>query len=176
MRTRRLVIRALWYYRRTNAAVVLGVATAVGVLGGALLVGDSVRGSLRDLVLIRLGRTGQAVTSSGFFREALATDVASDGAFSSSFASVAPLIIVEGAVGDQASGRRVSRVPVYGVDERFWRFHGVEIAGWNGASDRRQAVVPDQLPERFRAHRKGLRGVEGERRPSALAPVVEPGR
>ena len=51
MKTSRLVIRALWYYRRTNAAVVLGVATAVAVLGGALLVGDSVRGSLRDLVL-----------------------------------------------------------------------------------------------------------------------------
>ena len=33
----------------------LGVATAVAVLAGALLVGDSVRGSLRDLVLQRLG-------------------------------------------------------------------------------------------------------------------------
>ena len=35
----------------------LGVATAVAVLAGALLVGDSVRGSLRDLVLQRLGST-----------------------------------------------------------------------------------------------------------------------
>ena len=48
---------AAWrYYWRTNLAVVLGVATAVAVLAGALLVGDSVRGSLRDLVLQRLGR------------------------------------------------------------------------------------------------------------------------
>ena len=54
----------------------LGVAAAVSVLGGALLVGDSVRGSLRDLVLSRLGRTGQVVSSSGFFREALAADLA----------------------------------------------------------------------------------------------------
>ena len=45
-----LVLRGLTYYWRTNVAVVLGVATAVAVLGGALLVGDSVRGSLRDLV------------------------------------------------------------------------------------------------------------------------------
>ena len=65
MRTSRLVIRAFTYYRRTNAAVVLGVATAVAVLGGALLVGDSVRGSLRDLVLHRLGRTDQIVAVDG---------------------------------------------------------------------------------------------------------------
>ena len=82
MRTSRLVIRAFTYYRRTNAAVVLGVATAVAVLGGALLVGDSVRGSLRDLVLHRLGRTDQVVVSTGFFRDALADELRADEAFS----------------------------------------------------------------------------------------------
>ncbi len=52
-----LVRRSLLYYWRTNVAVVLGVATAVAVLSGALLVGDSVRASLRDLVLSRRGKT-----------------------------------------------------------------------------------------------------------------------
>ena len=46
-----LVLRGLSHYWRTNLAVVVGVATAVATLAGALLVGDSVRGSLRDLVL-----------------------------------------------------------------------------------------------------------------------------
>src|SRR5712691_5766168 len=115
MRTSQLVIRAFTYYRRTNAAVVLGVATAVAVLGGALLVGDSVRGSLRDLVLGRLGRTDLIVLSTGFFRDALADELGADEAFPRSFASVAPMIVVEGVVGDQTSGRRVSRVAVYGV-------------------------------------------------------------
>lgn len=50
MRTRTLVARNLVYYWRTNLAVMLGVATAVAVLTGALVVGDSVRASLRDLV------------------------------------------------------------------------------------------------------------------------------
>jgi hypothetical protein len=57
MRQRQLVARGLRYYWRTNLAVIAGVATAVAVLAGALLVGDSVRGSLRDLVLQRLGAT-----------------------------------------------------------------------------------------------------------------------
>ena len=74
MNPNRLALRGLLYYWRTNVAVVLGVATAVAVLAGALLVGESVRGSLRDLVVQRLGRTSRVVLSSGFFREALGSD------------------------------------------------------------------------------------------------------
>jgi len=51
MTVRQLVLRSLAYHWRTNIAVILGVAVAVAVLSGALLVGDSVRGSLRALVL-----------------------------------------------------------------------------------------------------------------------------
>jgi len=127
---RDLVRRGVVYYWRTNLAVVLGVATAVAVLAGALLVGDSVRGSLRDLVLARIGRTDRAIVSTGFFREALGDDLARDGAL----AGAAPLVAVEGTVSDQASGRRASRVLVYGVDDRFWRFHGV--TGVSGPSGR----------------------------------------
>ena len=72
MRWTDLVPRSLTYYWRTNVAVVAGVATAVAVLAGALLVGDSVRGSLRDLVTERLGRTDHIVVSNEFFREQLA--------------------------------------------------------------------------------------------------------
>ena len=71
-----LVLRGLLFYWRTHVAVVLGVATAVAVLAGALLVGDSVRGSLRELVVERLGRTDQVVASATFFREPLADAVA----------------------------------------------------------------------------------------------------
>ena len=63
MRPRDLVLRGLRFYWRTNLAVIAGVGTAVAVLAGALLVGDSVRASLRDLVLVRLGRTDTIVAS-----------------------------------------------------------------------------------------------------------------
>src|SRR4051812_15019254 len=136
MKTSRLVVRAFTYYRRTNAAVGLGVATAVAVLAGALLVGESVRGSLRDLVLHRLGRTDHVVLSTGFFRDALAEELRADVEFSGSFASIAPMVVVEGVVGDQSSERRVPRVAVYGVDERFWRFHEIAMSNWETAAER----------------------------------------
>jgi putative ABC transport system permease protein len=116
----KFVIRTATFYWRTNLAVVLGVATAVSVLAGALIVGDSVRGSLRDLALGRLGRTDTVVSSTGFFRDGLAADVKA----ASGVSGAAPLIVASGFVTHEASGRRASNVLVYGVDERFWSFNG----------------------------------------------------
>jgi ABC-type lipoprotein release transport system permease subunit len=116
-----LILRSTTYHWRTNLAVCLGVAAAVAVLGGALLVGDSVRGSLRDIAISRLGRTQYAVSSAGYFREALAEDVAAKASV-----RVAPLLTATASVTHEPSSRRASAVLVYGVDERFWRFHALE--------------------------------------------------
>jgi putative ABC transport system permease protein len=114
MRTTLLLQRGLAHYWQTNLVVVLGVATAVAVLAGALLIGASVRGSLRDLVSQRLGNTDHIVASTGFFREQLAADIGG-----------APLIALEGVVEHEPSHRRAGGVRVYGVDERFFQFNGV---------------------------------------------------
>ena len=134
MTTRDLVVRGLRHYWCTNLAVIAGVATAVSVLAGALLVGDSVRGSLRDLVLQRLGRADRVVVAAGFFREALADDLHKDPAFGPAFSGITPLAVMQGLVTGQQSGQRASRVQVYGVDDRFWTFHGV--AGRQGPGNR----------------------------------------
>ena len=72
------VIRSASHHWRTNLAVVLGVGAAVSVLAGALLVGESVRASLRDLAVGRLGRTEHVVATRAFFRGGLAEDIRSD--------------------------------------------------------------------------------------------------
>ena len=114
MRISTLLARNLTWYWRTNLAVLLGVATAAGVLGGAVLVGDSVRASLRGLVLARLGNADFVVTRNGFFREALAETLPSS----------SPVIAMQGIAAHEASGRRAAAVQVYGIDERFWKFQG----------------------------------------------------
>jgi hypothetical protein len=116
-----LTIASARYHWRTNIAVVLGVAAAVSVLAGALVVGDSVRGSLRDLALGRLGRTDVAISSAGFFRESAVDYVRTE----HHAAAAAPLIVADGFVTLESSGRRAGNVLVYGVDERFWSFHGL---------------------------------------------------
>jgi ABC-type antimicrobial peptide transport system permease subunit len=114
-----LAARSLRWYRRSGVAVVLGVATAVAVLAGALLIGDSVRASLRELALRRLGRVDEVVRASHFFREELAAGLAT------AAGAAAPMIVLEGAVTNEANGRRAFRVAVHGVDARFWSLQGV---------------------------------------------------
>lgn len=124
MQTSTLLRRNLICYWRTNLAVIFGIAVAVSVLAGALLVGDSVRASLRHLLLSRLGNTDQVITSTGFFREQLAADLQAHHQFAAVFNAACPLIVLEGVVTHDESRARASGVQVYGVDERFWKFHG----------------------------------------------------
>src|SRR6185436_16247661 len=122
MQTAQLIKRSLSYYWRTNLAVVFGVATAVAVLAGALLVGDSVRASLRDLFLQRLGNTDSVITSTGFFRDQLASDIQTDERFGGSgFIATCPIIATDATVKNEATSLRASGVRVYGVDDRFWK-------------------------------------------------------
>ena len=126
MQTSQLIKRSLAYYWQTNLVVVLGVAIAVSVLAGALLIGESVRGSLRDLSSRRLGKTDDLISSANFFREQLAADLEQRGQFAANGIGVTcPMIALEGVVVHEPSKRRAGGVKVYGVDERFWKFNGV---------------------------------------------------
>src|SRR5688572_19328460 len=92
MTTATLVRRSLGYYRGANLAVIAGVAIAVSVLAGALLVGESVKASLRRLVLDRIGNTATVVESVNAFHDGLVEG--------------APLLALEGIVTNQSNGRR----------------------------------------------------------------------
>ena len=50
------------------------------------------------------------------------------------------MIVAQGFVTGQESGRRAGEVRVYGVDDRFWQFHGV--TGIAGPLDRDALVSP----------------------------------
>ena len=80
------------------------------------------------------------VVSSGFFREQLADDIQAQPEFAQRFTGVAPLVVAQRFVTGQESGRRAGQVRVYGVDDRFWRFHGVD--GVTRPRDRDALVSP----------------------------------
>lgn len=146
MRLSTLLSRNLNYFWRSNLAVVLGVATAVAVLAGALLVGDSVRGSLSDLFLQRLGKTDEVIGSTTFFTEKLADNLQADARFARAFSGACPLIVLNGLVTDEKSGRRASSVQVYGIDDRFWKFHGL-ASQVKPLTDRDVLLSPDLARE-----------------------------
>jgi putative ABC transport system permease protein len=117
----RLCLRNLLYHWRGNSAVALGVAIGTAVLTGALLVGDSLRGSLRDLTLRRLGWVDQSLVTPDFFRQELATDLRAAGTAE----RIAPALLLQAtAARTPASesalpGPTARHVNLMGVDESF---------------------------------------------------------
>ena len=107
--------RSLIYFWRINLAVVLGVAVATAVLTGALIVGDSVRGSLRDLSLSRLGKIDHALVSERFFRASLERDLERE----LDTQDVVSAISLSGTAVHAGSNTRASRVQIQGIDNRF---------------------------------------------------------
>jgi ABC-type antimicrobial peptide transport system permease subunit len=104
-----LLLRNLLYFRWANLAVVAGMAVAAAVLTGALMVGDSVRGSLRELAEQRLGKVDHALVATRFFEQSLAERVAGDGA------EVVPATILRGGASDESGGRRTAGVQIAAV-------------------------------------------------------------
>src|SRR5437763_16617310 len=89
----RLLLRNLFYHWRGNSAMLLGVAVGTAVLTGALLVGDSLRGSLRDLTEKQLDWVGSALVAGRFVRQELAGEIAAQ----DTAGRVEPALILQGA-------------------------------------------------------------------------------
>ena len=122
MTLKRLRLRNLLYHWRGNCAVLLGVVVGTAVLTGALLVGDSLRGSLRDRTLERLGWVDEALIAPRFFRQELADEVQKSGAAE----RVCPVILLQATIVARQKGsggairRQLRGVTILGVDDRFW--------------------------------------------------------
>ena len=102
--------RSLIYYWRVHLGLLLGTAVATTALTGALLVGDSMRGSLRDLALERLGHIDYALLSAHFFHSDLATELPG---------GHAPAILLNGSARHAETQALAAGVQIQGIDARF---------------------------------------------------------
>jgi ABC-type lipoprotein release transport system permease subunit len=113
---RHLVLRSLRFYAASHLGTLLGVTVASAVLVGALAVGDSVRGSLREMALARIGRVSFALASPDrFFRAALADDMRAG--ISNGLA--AAVLQLPGTAATPDESARANQVQVLGIDEQF---------------------------------------------------------
>ena len=127
MNKKQLIFRNLFYDWRTSLSLLLGIIAGTAVITGALIVGDSVKGSLRQMTFDRLGRVDYVMTGHRFFREELATEMTTNWKLKNDDA-VAPAIVMLGSLEYQKKSndndlkiRRANQVSIYAIDERFWK-------------------------------------------------------
>lgn len=117
-----LISRSLRFHARSHLGAALGAAIGSAVLIGALVMGDSVRGSLRGMALSRIQGVELALASDDrFFRAELA-----DGLTADLPAPVLPGLQVLGTASRTDASARANQVQVLGVTSAFW---GLSDAG-----------------------------------------------
>jgi putative ABC transport system permease protein len=147
MTLKRLRLRNLLFHWRGNLAVFLSVVVGTAVLTGALLVGDSLRGSLRERTLQQLGWVEEALIAPRFFRQALAGDLALSGAAE----RVCPVILLQGTIVVRSQGssgairRQMGGVTVLGVESSFWSAFGEDKEPSEGDEIVLNSVLGNQL-------------------------------
>ena len=102
---------ALKHFWQIHLTVALCTAVATGVLAGALIVGDSVRGSLRSLTTERLGAIQHALLADHFFQPNLLQRE-----------NKVPAILLNGTVVAPQTQTRASKVNILGVTDNFFTF------------------------------------------------------
>lgn len=138
----RLLLRNLLYHWRGNAAVLLGITLGSAVLTGAMLVGDSLRGSLQSLSLDQLGWVEHALAPGRFFRAALADDLGLD--------KRAAVLLLQGGV-SRSDAPRVGKVSVLGIDASFWPSGSMPAGSSFWASEERGVVLNQTLASALEA-------------------------
>ena len=110
------LIRSLKYHWRSNLLLCIGCAIGAIILIGAIMVGDSLKTSLRVLTSYRLGNVQYALLSSkGTLRESLA-----DSLHSSLSVTTAPVLLQSGTVSVPGKNKSLHNISIAGVDYRFW--------------------------------------------------------
>src|SRR5882672_6811293 len=118
-----LIARSLRFHWRAHLGVLLGAAVGSAALIGALVVGDSVRLSLRELALQRLGWVDAAMAPHDrFFRQKLADQITPMDSLTppTPAAHVASLLKLPGTAARQDGAARANLANVLGVVTDFW--------------------------------------------------------
>ena len=117
MEFKQIIKRDLLFYRRTNLTMGLLAAVCCAVLTGAMLVGDSVQHTLRNIAQMRLGEKTQWAMTTGdrFFRQELAAQLESK----SDSLAIVPVLALNGILESPDGSTRVNNLNIYGMREGF---------------------------------------------------------
>lgn len=139
----RYVARSVWHYRRTHLIVMLAVVVSTAVIGGSLIVGDSVRSSLQQMTLLRLGRITHVLHSPGFVRQQLANDLADALTMAESTPGIHPGLLLTGSIeltGADGSTRRAGSAILLGLSTESW-----SLLDFSGGPDGNPKTSTDPL-------------------------------
>jgi len=124
------IIRSLRFFKKQHIGVLLAIIISTAVLTGALIVGDSVKFSLKNLVKLRLGNIENVlITGDRFITDELSGKLSNELGIKTS-----SILLLDAISIAPESQSRINKVQLVGVDQDFWDLSDItmtEIFGNN---------------------------------------------
>lgn len=132
----RFILSSARHYWRGHLGLLLGAFLASSILSGSLLVGDSVRASLRRVAELRLGKVQSGLLGGDrWFTADLARKTNAE-----------PLIIAVGSTASANGKVRVNGTQVLGIEEGFWK---LSTSGKVPAMKRSEVLINEPLARKL---------------------------
>lgn len=110
------ILKTIRFYKRQHFAVMAGILLTTAVITGALIVGDSIKFSLRKITESRLGQIQFVLHSNDrFVRAQLANDISQK-----LHVKTTPVILLQGVATNPENNTRINHAQVIGIDSSFW--------------------------------------------------------
>ncbi|MFZ4414064.1 MAG: ABC transporter permease, partial [Bacteroidales bacterium] len=110
------IFRSFVYFKRQHLALLLGTVITTAVLTGALIIGDSVKYSLSQMVESRLGKVEYILqTHERFVRGKLADEISAKLHVKS-----AAVLMLAGVSTNPENENTINKTQVVGIDSNFW--------------------------------------------------------
>jgi len=145
----RFVIKSFTHFKKQHLAVFFATLISTAVLTGALIVGDSVKYSLKKLVDTRLGKIEYAMISGDrFVSSELSVKISNDLKL-----PTASVMMLQGIAINSDKQKRLNKVQILGVDNDFWTLSDIvmpdlknnEIIISQNLSEQTDAKLGDEL-------------------------------
>jgi ABC-type lipoprotein release transport system permease subunit len=146
MRFSHFILQSARHYWKSHAGLLFGAFLASAILSGSLVVGDSVRASLRKVAAARLGQvTTGMIGGDRWFTTGLA-----DSAEASlpDDARLAALTLLPGSASAPGSQSRVNGIQLLGIDDDFW---SMSLSGQRIALEDNEIAINRHLARKLRA-------------------------
>jgi len=123
MTIKNYILKSFLHFKFKHLAVIIGVIISTAVITGSLIVGDSVKYSLKNIVNHRLGKTEYSLsTGEKFVRSQLAKEISQTLNIKAS-----SLIIANGVIKNPENNSLLNKIQILGIDSAFWNLSDIEM-------------------------------------------------
>ncbi len=117
------IFKSFLFFKKQHLAVLAGTILSTAVLTGALIVGDSVKYSLSQMVEYRLGKIQYVLQSNDRYVSAKLADAVADKLNVKS----AAILMLGGVSSNPENNTRIHKTQVVGIDSNFWLISGKQM-------------------------------------------------